>query len=165
MTVVKWSKTLQNRSKTATVSIPVLQNSPLCPVDALLTMSNALPASCDSPLFQISRAGVLSPLTDSRARKHLKHVSSVLGLQKPLLFMILGELVLPGPSSMGFHYRISRHRGLGRQNAYGATYTFHLQVLLGLLLHFVPTFLPSFLLGVWVCCYQFIAPSGRPVKL
>ena len=56
----------------ATVSLPVLPHSPLCPVDALLTMSNALPASCDSSLFQISRAGALSPLTDSRARKHLK---------------------------------------------------------------------------------------------
>ena len=86
MIVVKWSKTLQNRSKTATVSIPVLPHSPLCSVDALLTMSNALPASCDSPLFQISTAGVLSPLTDSRARKHLKHISAVLGLQKPLTF-------------------------------------------------------------------------------
>ena len=84
--VVKWSKTLQNRCKTATVSIPVLPLSPLCPVNALLAMSNALPASCDSPLFQISKAGVLSPLTGSRARKHLKHNSAVLVLQKPLTF-------------------------------------------------------------------------------
>ena len=84
--VVKWSKTLQNRSKTATVSIPVLPHLPLCPVAALLAMSSALPASCDSPLFQISSAGILSPLTDSRARKHLKHISVVLGLQKPLTF-------------------------------------------------------------------------------
>ena len=147
------------------VSIPVVPHSPLCPVDALLTMSNALPASCDSPLFQISRAGVRSCLTDSRARKHLKHISAVLGLQKPLTFHDLCELVLPGPSSMRFHCRISKLRGLGHHSAYGGTYIFHLQELLGWLLRFMPIFLPSFLLGVWVCCYQFIAPSGRPVQL
>ena len=82
MIVIKWSKTLQNSSKTATMSLPVLPNSPLCPADALLTMSNALPASCDSPLFQAPRAGALFPLTDFMARKHLKHISAVVGSQK-----------------------------------------------------------------------------------
>ena len=84
--IVKWSKTLQDRCNTATVSLPVLPHSPLCPVQALLTMFRVFSASTDSPLFQIFRSGALFPLTDSRARKHLKHISAVLGLQKSLTF-------------------------------------------------------------------------------
>ena len=36
--VVKWSKTIQDRISTATVVIPCLGNSPLCPVSAIRTM-------------------------------------------------------------------------------------------------------------------------------
>ena len=85
----------------ATVSLPVLPHSPSCSVDALLTMSNALPASCDSPLFQVFRAGALFTLTDSRARKHLKDISAVMGLQKPLTFQA-------GWGFLGSHCRIFR---------------------------------------------------------
>ena len=44
------------------------------------------PAHLDSPLFQIPQADLLSPLTDSAARKHLKQVSSLLGLHRSLTF-------------------------------------------------------------------------------
>ena len=36
--VVKWSKTIQDRVSTATVVIPYLSNSPLCPVAAIKLM-------------------------------------------------------------------------------------------------------------------------------
>ena len=79
-------KTLQDRVKTTTVDIPYLGGSALCPIAALERMLATHPAHPDSPLFQIPQANLWSPLTDSAARKHLKQVSSLLGLQKSLTF-------------------------------------------------------------------------------
>ena len=84
--IIKWSKTLQDRKTFATVTIPVLGQSIWCPVAALQTMFNKVPGSSNDPLFQIFTAGRWAPLTDSRARKHLKHVSYLLNLQPPLTF-------------------------------------------------------------------------------
>ena len=84
--MVKWSKTLQDRVKTTTVDIPYLGASALCPIAALKRMLATHPAHPDSPLFQIPQVDLLSPLTDSAARKHLKQVSSLLGLHRSLTF-------------------------------------------------------------------------------
>ena len=84
--IVKWSKTLQDRVKTTTVDIPFLGSSALCPITALKQMLAKYPSHSDSPLFQIPQAASLTPLTDSAARKHLKHVSSILGLHRSLTF-------------------------------------------------------------------------------
>ena len=84
--VVKWSKTRQDRVKTTTVDIPFLGSSALCPISALKQMLSQYPSHPDSPLFQISQAASLTPLTDSAARKHLKQVSSILGLHRSLTF-------------------------------------------------------------------------------
>ena len=84
--VVKWSETLQDRVKTTTVDIPFLGSSALCPISALKQMLSQYPSHPDSPLFQISQAASLTPLTDSVARKHLKQVSSILGLHRSLTF-------------------------------------------------------------------------------
>ena len=84
--VIKWTKTLQDRCKTTSVTIPALGQSPLCPVVAILAMFDLFPADKESPLFQIPVAGCLTPLTDSMARKHLKQVSTALALVKPLTF-------------------------------------------------------------------------------
>ena len=51
--IIKWSKTLQDRKTFATVTIPVLGQSILCPVAALQTMFNKVPGSSNDPLFQI----------------------------------------------------------------------------------------------------------------
>ena len=51
--IVKWSKTLQDGKNFATVAIPVLGHSPLCPVAALQTMLQKVPGSNNDPLFQI----------------------------------------------------------------------------------------------------------------
>ena len=84
--IIKWSKTIQNRRDTVTISVPSLGDSPLCPHRALKAMLLQLPGSSNDPLFQIPKNGGLVPLTDSATRKHLKKVSMVLQLAPPLTF-------------------------------------------------------------------------------
>ena len=68
--IVKWSKTLQDRKQMATITIPDLGTSPLCPMKALRNMFQAVPADKNSPLFLINKTLGPVPLTDSMARKH-----------------------------------------------------------------------------------------------
>ena len=84
--LIKWSKTFQDRVKTTTIDIPSLGASQLCPVTALSHMLATYPSDQDSPLFQLHHGQVVRPLTDSAARKHLKYVSSPLGLPRSLTF-------------------------------------------------------------------------------
>ena len=49
--VIKWSKTLQHTSQFATVQIPVLGSSPLCPVAALKLLLKKFPLPPNAPLF------------------------------------------------------------------------------------------------------------------
>ena len=77
---------MQDRSKVATVSIPVLHGSDICPVAALCGMLEFVPGSCDQPLFQFFTGSNLSPLTDSVARRHLKAACQKLQLEKLLTF-------------------------------------------------------------------------------
>ena len=84
--VVKWTKTLQDFCKVTSVSLPNLGVSPLCPISALKDMTIFISTSCDQPLFQIFHQGLMVPLTDSYARKHLKQVSHMLKLPKPITF-------------------------------------------------------------------------------
>ena len=84
--VLKWSKTFQDRVKTTTVNIPSLGASALCPVKALRQMLACIPSSQDAPLFQIPHGHSYKPLTDSAARKHLKTISTLLALPRPLTF-------------------------------------------------------------------------------
>ena len=86
MVVVKWSKTLQDRCKMTSVSLPNLGASPLCPIAALKDMSKFNAIDNDKPLFQICQHFVFVPLTDSYARKHLKKVSQLLKLPNPITF-------------------------------------------------------------------------------
>ena len=80
LVVIKWSKTLQNRSDTTTSCIPALGRFPLCPFKAMSLMLHAIPGTANDPLFRIPRASGLAPLTDFVARKHLKLVSQLLNL-------------------------------------------------------------------------------------
>ena len=70
----------------ATVSIPALGESLLCPIHALQTMIAKIPASDNDLLFLLPRPKGLVPLTDSVARKHLKGVCRLLDLQNPFTF-------------------------------------------------------------------------------
>ena len=76
--LVKWSKTMQDCKETTTISLPLLGSSDLCPVSALKAMFQTIPASKNSPLFLVYRQGLLVPLADSAARKHLKSISTII---------------------------------------------------------------------------------------
>ena len=84
--LIKWSKTLQNRKDIATIPTPLLGDTPLCPIASINHMVRLYPVSYNEPLFVVPRAQTLVPLTDSVARKHLKDISSHLGLPKSLTF-------------------------------------------------------------------------------
>ena len=79
-------KNKTDRKKTTTITIPHLGGSQLCPVTALLSMFEEIPAHKNSPLFMIKRKSCIATLTDSGARKHLKQVSQILGLRPSLTF-------------------------------------------------------------------------------
>ena len=84
--IIKWLKTLQDRRNVATVTIPALGTSMLCPVKALRDMYASFPAAKDDPLFLYNKSSLLLPLTDSMARKHLKLVSQLLDYPKHFTF-------------------------------------------------------------------------------
>ena len=84
--VLKWSKTMQDRKETSTISIPMLGESPLCPIAVLQQMFAHIPASKNSPLFVLEKNGTNVPLADSAARKHLKLVSSLLQVSPHFTF-------------------------------------------------------------------------------
>ena len=80
------SKTMQNRKDFATVSLPNLAGSNLCPIMALRIMFATFQGTDNSPVFVIPRSKRLVPLTDSVARKRLKDISKALCLSKVLTF-------------------------------------------------------------------------------
>ena len=84
--IVKWSKILQDRKETTTITLPVLGCSNLCPVSALKSMFAHIPASKNSRLFLVYRQGLLVLLADSAARKHLKSISIMLNISPHLTF-------------------------------------------------------------------------------
>ena len=84
--IIKWSKTLQDRKETTTISIPALGNSALCPIAALQQMFAAIPAPSNSPLFVYINQGKIITLSDSAARKHLKLISTILKISPTLTF-------------------------------------------------------------------------------
>ena len=74
--LLKWSKTLQNRSEVRTIVIPYLGLSPLCPCTLIKHMLHVIPGTSNDPLFSTFYKGKLVALTDSIATKHLKLVAS-----------------------------------------------------------------------------------------
>ena len=67
--VVKWSKTLQNQSQFATVQVPCLGSSPLCPLAAVAAMASTLPLPANPPCFLSLRALVTFPSQKARSGK------------------------------------------------------------------------------------------------
>ena len=84
--IVKWSKTMQNRTDIHTIPIPILGDSILCPYKAVRQLLLHIPGSSNSPLFVIPRSHGLVPLTDSVARRHLHAISQKLKISPPLKF-------------------------------------------------------------------------------
>ena len=75
--LIKSSKTLQDRRSVATVTIPALGSSLLCPVKVLTVTCQAFPTTNNQPWFLYVRQGLLCPLTESIARKGLKYFKIV----------------------------------------------------------------------------------------
>ena len=84
--LLKWSKTIQDRKTTHTIPLPHLGSSPLCPISALLHMTQMIVANPNNPLFILPTPSKQVPLTDSVARKHLKKISIALNISPPLTF-------------------------------------------------------------------------------
>ena len=83
--IIKLSKTIQDRSRVACISIPALDSATICPVSALTRMLH-IQTSPDDPFFQVTTRRGSTPLTDSVTRKHLKQVSIMLNTPKILTF-------------------------------------------------------------------------------
>ena len=79
--IIKWSKTLQFADKIKMLKIPALGSSPLCPVAALKTLLKSSPKGKNLLLFQIQCFGKWIPLSDTRLRKQLSKILTVLKLQ------------------------------------------------------------------------------------
>ena len=84
--IVKWSKTIQNRTDIHTIPLPVLGDSILCPYKALKSLLDHTPGSSNQPLFLVPRSHGSVPLTDSVARRHLHSISTTLNISPPLKF-------------------------------------------------------------------------------
>ena len=54
--LIKWSKTIQNRKDVASIVIPMLGETRICPVKNLKQLLALQPGGPNTPLFQISRA-------------------------------------------------------------------------------------------------------------
>ena len=104
--IIKWTKTLQDRKQSRTISIPDLGASMLCPIKALQLMCQKFPADKNCPLFLQDKQGILVPLTDSIARKHLKQVSSLLNIEPPLTF----HLFRKSATTWAFHNGVPMHQ-------------------------------------------------------
>ena len=79
--MIKWSKTLQTRDRVQCLSLPKLQNKPICPYTALKKLFTLYSMSGNTPLFQIQTLQGWQPLTDARVRKSLKQINIHLGLR------------------------------------------------------------------------------------
>ena len=90
--ILKWSKTMQDRKETSTFSIPMLGESPLCPIAALQQMFAHIPVSKNSPLFVFHKNGATVPLADSTAQEAFEagffHITSISTLYFPFVSKI-----------------------------------------------------------------------------
>ena len=101
--LIKWSKTIQNRQEIKTIVVPSLQNSPICPVQAVQKMLALYPGHDNAPMFQIPGDSILIPLTDSKARKHLKNLSLLLQITPTLTFHMFRK----GGTTWAFNHGVS----------------------------------------------------------
>ena len=71
---------MQSSSKHQVIQIPLIRNSPLCPVSALKVLLQSTPAPKSAPLFLLPRASGLSVLTSPMISSSLSNLLSSLGL-------------------------------------------------------------------------------------
>ena len=78
--ILKWAKAMQSSSKHQVIQIPLIRNSPLCPVSALKVLLQSTPAPKSAPLFLLPRPSGLSVLTSPMLSSSLSNLLSSLGL-------------------------------------------------------------------------------------
>ena len=115
--IVKWSKTIQDRKQISTLVIPGLGASPLCPIKALKAMIRQIPGEKNDPLFLLKLTTKVSILTDSTARKHLKQISQILHLPRPLTFHAFRRAGAAWAFQNGVPLEHIRHHGLWSSDA------------------------------------------------
>ena len=76
--IIKWSKTLQNQSKFATVQIPALGSSSICPYAHLKELFRRWPLPDNAPLFAVPQGQTFTILTQSQVRKTLASILQTL---------------------------------------------------------------------------------------
>ena len=77
--LLKWTKTLQERSAHHFVQIPALSNSYLCPVKAIQQLLASRPLPADSPLF-VHMSPPFYPVIDTTIRDSLRKILDHLGI-------------------------------------------------------------------------------------
>ena len=87
--IIKWSKTFQDRVKTTTLDIPIRGFSTL-PCHSIVYVHHCS-HKCLCSSFSVPHGQAFKPLTDSAARKHLKSVSTLLGISRSLIFYDFGR--------------------------------------------------------------------------
>ena len=76
--LLKWTKTMQLNNQIKLLKLPYLHNE-LCPARALKTCLALVPGGSNAPLLQFKLFQNWIPLTDSRVRRHLRNILSLLG--------------------------------------------------------------------------------------
>ena len=136
--LIKWSKTLQDRTETRTIAIPALGPSVICLITAMKAMLRHRSIHSNDPLFATLNAGRTTTWTDSVARKHILH------------FTCLERGALPGRFSMECHYRISWCMAPGHPTLYGNISNRSLPLIPLFLLLFASFYIPSLALGAFL---------------
>ena len=80
--LIKWSKTMQTRDRTHTITLPRLYPSPLCPITALNRAIAQYAPGPHDPLFQVRTPQCYKPITECRLRKVLSKLIVKMGLPK-----------------------------------------------------------------------------------
>ena len=142
--IIKWSKTLQSSSQFATIQIPVLGSSPLCPVAALLRLINKFPLPPMLPSLPSPKASPSQSSHRAKSGRPSLPSSPHLALTPSLIpSMPSGGQGRHWPSTVTFHYKPSNTKGHGPLTLSGPISL--PTPIISLLSH-----LPTIILGIWV---------------
>jgi integrase len=87
--ILKWSKTLQNYTQGAEVTLPALQSSQLCPVQTFQILQHNFPVPYNYPLLSYKSGTRAHMFTRSMLQKMLKQAALKCNIQHQISFHIL----------------------------------------------------------------------------
>jgi hypothetical protein len=76
---IKWSKTIPRKQRYLLIPLTSIPNSPLCPLQAFLHMTNLVPARSHRPAFLVPSGSKLITLTHTSFTSHLRSLLHTLG--------------------------------------------------------------------------------------